>query len=82
MLDALPCDPAWHVSKLVFGFSHGRSCVYGDMAFVRDVPRRIAWERVLPLRKLLRDLFPPFQGLELLDHLVCTVSFCIPPELI
>ena len=44
--DALPRDPAWHVSKLVSGFSDGRSCVYRDMAFVRDVPRRIARERV------------------------------------
>src|SRR5208282_1678591 len=26
--DALPRDPAWHVSKLVFGFFHGRSRVY------------------------------------------------------
>jgi hypothetical protein len=26
--DALPRDPAWHVSKLVFGFSHGRSRLY------------------------------------------------------
>jgi hypothetical protein len=25
--DALPRDPAWQVSKLVFGFSHGRSRV-------------------------------------------------------
>ena len=25
--DALPRDPAWRVSKLVFGFSHGRSRV-------------------------------------------------------
>jgi hypothetical protein len=33
-------------SKLVSGFSDGRSCVYRDMAFVRDVPRRIARERV------------------------------------
>jgi hypothetical protein len=26
--DALPRDPAWHVSKVVFGFSRGRSRMY------------------------------------------------------
>ena len=30
LLDALPRDPAWHVSKLVSGFSHGRPCVYRE----------------------------------------------------
>ena len=33
--DALPRDPAWHVSKVVFGFSRGRSRSTADMVFVR-----------------------------------------------
>jgi hypothetical protein len=31
--DALPRDPAWHVSMLVFGFSHGRSRVSSGYGF-------------------------------------------------
>ena len=47
--DALPRDPAWHVSKLVFGFSHGRFTrvqrIWHLFAFT-DMPRRIARESV------------------------------------
>jgi len=35
----------------------------------------------LPLRKALCDLFPLFLWLEHLDYSICTVRFCIPPEL-
>ena len=44
-------DPTWHVSKLVFGFSHDAHGRPADMSFLfasMDVPRRIARSASLP----------------------------------
>src|SRR5271169_759056 len=53
--DALPRDPAWHVSELLFGFSHGLSPVYRVFA-LRTWHAGSRWSASLPLRKAVRTL--------------------------